>query len=116
MAEKTQKTQYFVSIDDPAGFRKEIIAASNLILDSFKHHERYQQLTKEKLQRMDELRLLVAELRTLNKQMLSLLPKVHLRYKGVFPEEHALPGLAKGQLKKIELEIKAIETELQGLA
>lgn len=116
MIEKTKKTQYFVSIEDPTGFRKEIIAASDILLDNFKHHEHYQQVTKEKLQRMDELRLLVAELRTLNKQVLSLLPKIHLRYKGAFPEDHALPGLAKGQLKKIEQEIKAIETELKGLA
>lgn len=115
MTKKQDAASYFVNIDAPLQVRKALVEASSLVIDSCKKYEQYKRTTQQKLAQMQALRNVLNDIKTLNAEILSALPKVHLQYKGEIEEPATVPGLNKQQLKKIEQEIATIEEELSAL-
>ena len=113
--EKPEKTQYFVDLEDPLALRRQLVESSIIILNAFKNHQRYQRLAEEKIQQMRNVRTFVEDLKNMNKQLLSFIPKIHLKYHGEFPQQSPVSAVSTDELKRLEQEIKSIESALSSL-
>jgi len=118
-----QKNVFFVGIQEPIQFRREILSCSKDVIGVLKRFEQFKQFRKEKAEIAAKLRRLFEEISFLNNKLRQELPKTKLRALRqpveLGTQEIVLPRiLTKVHLStvdKLEQELLELEAKLERL-
>ncbi len=127
MAKSEKEKKFYVALNNPVGVRRTILEASKDIIKSLQRYEKSKEIRKQKIEAIFEVRKLIRDIKKLTSSInskLPYLPKVQKRKeKKKVEKEKIAPELKKElekvkatDLKKLEDELKNIETELSKLS
>lgn len=103
-----------MKISDPKAVRKNLLEASQQVVEGMKSYENYKKIKAQKLQKLHDLKKFFEEIKVLAGQLRACLPTI----KGV-PEavhEKKFPHIAEIELEQLDKEIQKLEEELRMLA
>lgn len=112
MAKKAPKNElFFIKIPDPKTVRKNLLEASQHVVEGMKSYEKYKKIKAQKLQKLHNLKKTFEEIKVVAGQLRACLPTI----KGV-PEavqEKKMPHIAEIELEQLDKEIQKLEEELR---
>ena len=116
MKEKVQDSElFFVEIRDPGEVRRNILETLKEILNSLQRFEKFRGMRQEKLEKIQNLRILVRQANNMIRHLKSKLPQTSLRAAPVreIPKQiRQVPHIKKRKSKKLK-EAKEVKTEKQ---
>ena len=111
-----EKTDYFIKIANPKDMRRTVLENSRDVLKVLQGYEEFRKIRKERTQLIDSFKVQTNELRSLVLQMKKMIPKTAAKEtrKTVVVKQPAAPKQPQ-EFKKLELELAAIEAQLNQL-
>ncbi len=106
-----QNELFFMKISDPKAVRRNLLEASQHIVEGMKSYEKYKKLKAQKLQKLQSLKNTFEEIKVLAGQLRACLPTVKGIPKAV--QEKKIPHLAEIELEQLDKEIQKLEEELR---
>lgn len=103
-----EKDGFYVNLDDPVGFRKEILLCTKEMLHALKTHERYKQMRAEKEKKITEFEGAVREIGRLNNKLRKLFPKSKLKKVSVPKPKKT----ADSKMEQIQEKLDKIEAKI----
>lgn len=104
---------FFINVPEPKDVRKNLLEASQQILEGMKSYEKYKKLKAEKLRKIEQLKTTTIQIRELAGKLRACLPTV----KGIPEKAKASPlaHVTEIELGQLNAEIKKLEEELRVL-
>ena len=122
---ENQEKTFFVGIENPASRRKDILECSKDIVGILKTYDDVNNIRKEKIEKISELRRILAEIKKLNNILQNHLPTDKIRVQQTPKTRTKRTTLPKKQenvtkkpdknIKKLESELSAIESKLNSM-
>ena len=115
MAKKQAMSEelFFINVPEPKDVRRNLLEASQQILEGMKSYEKYKKLKAEKLRKIEQLKTTTVQIRELAGKLRGCLPTV----KGIPEKAKASPlaHVTQIELEQLNSEIKKLEEELRVL-
>ena len=124
MAKKTKQDLYFVNIEDPLNFRRELLQSIKLMLTLLKDSEKLNLIRKKKLIKFKEIHQSIEDINSIYKQFKIHLPKLPKKHSfnnkvtediSSTKEKIIIPKKDSSELDKLEEELRNVEEELKKL-
>jgi gas vesicle protein len=106
-----KKELFFIRVQDPKEVRKNLLEASQQMVEGMKSYEKYKKIKWEKLQKLDTLKKTTVHIKELASQLRASLPTI----KGApdMKRERLLSHTAEIELEQLNAEIKKLEEDLR---
>lgn len=126
MPKSEEEEKFYVGISNPTSLRRNLLEGSKNIIGSLQRYEKSKDIRKKKIEKIFELRKLIRSIKKLNSSLNSKLPyfpkvtkkrvKKKIEKESIEPElEKEIEKVKSSELKKLEDELKNIESELSKL-
>lgn len=112
---------YFINVKRPLEIREDVLTTSNDIILLLKRTEKIKTLRLQKKQTLDNVKMLLKEINTMNTQLKHALPRIRIEKTGVMQQQSSSSNSASqmnpnyaNQLKDLQKAIGEIEERLRG--
>jgi len=115
---KMQKDEtFYIQISDSAAVRKALLENSKQVIQLLKRFEQFKLIRAKKMEELLKLRKTNKEVDVLLTKMKKLLPNANMRVKLSREKKAPVPAapVPKGELEKLESELRDIESKIGGL-
>jgi CRISPR/Cas system-associated endonuclease Cas3-HD len=109
---ENQEKTFFVGIEDPSNKRRDILECSKGIVRILKTYDDINDIRKEKIERIAELKKIMTEIKRLNNILKDHLPTDKVRTEPVQKTKKSSPKKETKITKKPDKNIKKLESEL----
>jgi hypothetical protein len=113
-----EESVFYVAIEDPIDFRKELLSSSKVIIQLLQRNEHLKELRTEKIQKLFEFSQLMSEITMLIGKLKKAIPETKLRnvpQQKIIEQKRILPEakpIENNDLRQLQLELHAIEEKL----
>jgi len=120
MPKKKEENNFFVGIKDPVEVRRSVLEASKKLIETLQRFEQFKENRKKKIEYIESLKKVIADIGKLNTKLKNILPKTNLRIPSeLLKEKDVGPVIVekaeKTGLGELDKELKDIEEKLNHL-